>query len=64
MKLFQAALPDDMRNMVAQKDSNMITLAQMYDIATTTKNESNYKKISVIENTEETDLDDNNITSF
>jgi len=64
MKLFQAALPDDMRNMVAQKDPNMITLAQMFDIATTKKSESNYKKISVIGNTDETDLDDNNITSF
>lgn len=59
MQLFRAAHPNDIRNVVLQKDPDTITLAQMYGIATTTQRESTFKKISAIENTDETNLEDN-----
>jgi hypothetical protein len=51
MQHFWAALPNDIRNMVAQKDLQMITLKQMYNITTMAHRESNAKKISAIKNT-------------
>jgi hypothetical protein len=43
MLLFRAALPGDIRKVVAQHDQNSITLDDMYQVATTTQREAGSK---------------------
>ncbi len=48
MQLFWAALPGDIRKVVAQHDQNMITLDDMYQVATNTQSEAGSKTVKTV----------------
>jgi hypothetical protein len=67
IQLFLAALPEELHNVVPQRDQTTITLDDMYCISTTTQRESNSKvpkAVTAVKVDEESENDDENIAAF
>jgi hypothetical protein len=61
MQLFRDSLPGDLRKAVIQHDQNMITLDDMYQVATDTQRESGpkaSKPVSAIQDDSQTEAED------